>query len=251
MPRASRLGLHGWVWSTACGLVAYAALAIWWNAGALTDASEDLSGVSAQVKAELGVVNLADGGLPASFEPDGNLMPQVTVGPYRKAVAEFGSPTPTRTGADDRYGAVLDAMLLRGRPIEVSSAPQPAALLMLGKGCQRSALGPYRPSALFALTAAHFRHHCPSRYEHCLAGQVLCSNVPRGTSHHDRPRKDGRPHMVDRTDWGPLDPRGHAGSPAGCCRLGRHRLSGQDRRQVVGRLNGPEKPERHREEWCP
>ena len=135
----------------ACGVVAYAAFSIWWNAGALTNASEGLAGVTAQVKAELGAVSLAGDALPASFQPDGVQMPQVTVGPYRKAVAAFGSPAPTRRGAGDRYGAALDAMLLRARPIEVSSVRHPATLLTVGKGCRRSTLGPYRPSAVFAL----------------------------------------------------------------------------------------------------
>jgi hypothetical protein len=135
----------------ACGVVAYAALAIWWNAGALTDASRGLGGVSAQVKAELGAVTLAGAALPASFQPDGARMPQVTVGPYMKAVAEFGSPTPSPTDVGDPYGAVLDAMLLRGRPIEVSPVRDPDKALTVGKGCLRSTLGPNSPTVMFTL----------------------------------------------------------------------------------------------------
>jgi hypothetical protein len=135
----------------ACGVVAYAALAIWWNAGGLTGASGGLGAISAQVKAELGVVTLARGALPAAFQPDGARMPQVTVGPYLKAVAQFGSPTPTPTNVGHRYGTVLDAMLLRGRPMEVSPIPFPDKTLTAGKGCQRSVLGPSSPTVVFTL----------------------------------------------------------------------------------------------------
>ena len=135
----------------ACAVVAYAVLAIWWNAGTLTEASGDLGAVSAQVNAELGAVTIAGAALPASFQPDRSRMPQVTVGPYMKAVAQFGSPTPRPTHAGDPYGAVLDAMLLRGRPIQVAPVRHPDKALTAGQGCRRSVLGPTSPTMVFTL----------------------------------------------------------------------------------------------------
>jgi hypothetical protein len=42
-------------------------------------------------------------------------------------------------------------MLLRGRPMEMSTVRDPDKSLTTGKGCQRSALGPNDPNAVFTL----------------------------------------------------------------------------------------------------
>ena len=68
------------------GVVAYAGLAIWWNASMLTVGDDGLASVSSQVQSELGAVVLAGSALPGRFQPDHVLMPQVTVGPYLDAV---------------------------------------------------------------------------------------------------------------------------------------------------------------------
>jgi hypothetical protein len=116
------------------GTVAYAGVAIWWNAGALEGSSAGLAGVSAQVSAELGAVALAGPALPEKFQPDPGAMPQVTVGPLLRAAADFGAPGDSRsmilsTGA----GSIVDAMLLRGRPIQIR--PQAILLPTTGVGC--------------------------------------------------------------------------------------------------------------------
>ncbi len=132
-------------------VVAFAALAIWWNAAPLASSATNLNGVSAQVETELRAVTLAGSALPATFQPNGSLMPQVTVGPYLKSVAAFGSPGGSLTNAPDPLGSIADAMLLRGRPMEVS-AGDPDSSPPVGKDCQRSALGPNRPNVSFTLS---------------------------------------------------------------------------------------------------
>ena len=132
-------------------VVAFAAVAIWWNAAVLTSGAAGLNGVSAQVETELGAVTLAGPALPATFQPDGTLMPQVTVGPYLKSVAAFGSPVGSVTDSAYPFGANVDAMLLRGRPMSVSPVSDPDAAQTSGKTCVRSSVGPNSQPVIFTL----------------------------------------------------------------------------------------------------
>ena len=138
----------------ACAVVAFAAVAIWWNAGALTQARGGLAAVSSQVRAELGAVMLAGPALPAAFRPNHSLMPQVSVGPYRSAVRAFGSPADSYgeiLGTSEPVRSSLDGMLLLGRPMEVSSTPGLDPAVTAGARCVRSALGPVHTSLTFNL----------------------------------------------------------------------------------------------------
>jgi hypothetical protein len=135
----------------ALAVVAFAAVAIWWNASTLTNGAAGLKGVSAQVETELGAVTLAQPALPVTFQPDGTLMPQVTVGPYLRSVAAFGSPVGSLADAANPMGASVDAMLLRGRPMDVSSASDPDADQTNDKRCVRSAISPGGQPVTFTL----------------------------------------------------------------------------------------------------
>lgn len=152
------VGTRAWVTvagtAAALGVVAYAAVAIWWNAGTLTSGSQGLAGVSSQVRSELGAVELAGSALPGTFQPDHALMPQVTVGPYLRAVREFGSSAASaqfilRPG--DPLGPTLDAMLLRGRPMDVSSGSNPPGILTTGDLCTDGVFGPGHPTLVVPL----------------------------------------------------------------------------------------------------
>jgi len=132
----------------AVGVVAYTAVAIWWNAGVLISSATNLNHISAQVDAELEGVTLAGHALPATFQPDGSFMPQVTVGPYLQSVAAFGSPVPSSPHVASPLGAIVDAMLLRGHPMEVSPAPNAATS---GQGCLRSPVDQQSPIVTFTL----------------------------------------------------------------------------------------------------
>jgi hypothetical protein len=138
----------------ASGVVAFAAVAIWWNAGELTKARGALAAVSSKVRAELGAVMLAGPALPATFHPDLSLMPQVSVGPYHRAVQAFGSPADSYRdilGKSEPMRASLDEMLLRGRPMEVLSTPGLDGLVTADDHCLRSLLGPETASSTFDL----------------------------------------------------------------------------------------------------
>jgi hypothetical protein len=157
---SSRQGRHAhgipasraWVGTVAAGgVVVYAALAIWWNAGVLVGSAAALNQVSAQVGAELDAVTLAGHALPATFQPDGTYMPQVSVGPYLQSVAAFGSSLPSSFHVTGPIGATLDAMLLRGRPMEVSPISDPGQTLMTGRGCVQFPLSPQNQTITFTL----------------------------------------------------------------------------------------------------
>ena len=146
------IGTPAWVMAAstaaAMGVVAYAAVAIWWNAGTLTAGSGGLAGVSSHVRSELGAVVLAGSALPGTFQPDHVLMPQVTVGPFLKAVSEFGSPGTDPhdiAGPGDLSGAALDAMLLRGRPMQISPVRPPMGVTTSAETCARNSVGPGHP----------------------------------------------------------------------------------------------------------
>ena len=134
------------------GVVAYAGAAIWWNAGILSDGSANLTGVSNQVRAELGAVVLAGSALPANVQPDPQLMPQVQAGPFQAAAAAFGSPGDSRRNLEDRadpYGALVDAMLLRGRPMTVTRTSVP----VLATACSTLPVAAGAPAQSFDLRA--------------------------------------------------------------------------------------------------
>lgn len=151
-----RHAVHMPAWTVRAGavaalcVVAFAAVAIWWNAATITSGAAGLRGVSSQVETELGAVRLAGTALPATFQPDGSLMPQVTVGPYLQSVASFGSPVGPLTDAANPLGADVDAMLLRGRPMHVSRVPGPDNDGQAGR-CQHPTLGPDSATVLFTL----------------------------------------------------------------------------------------------------
>ena len=138
------------------GVVAYAGLAIWWNASVLTAGDGGLASVSSQVQSELGAVVLAGSALPGRFQPDHVLMPQVTVGPYLDAVGEFGSSgasTQDILRSGDPLGATLDAMLLRGRPMEIAPPSEFSSVPAAGDQCTVSPVGPRGSTPTFRLSS--------------------------------------------------------------------------------------------------
>jgi hypothetical protein len=150
IPRAT----SGWariaVTTVVTGLVAYTGAAIWWNANTLTRGSTALTAVSSQVRAELGAVELAGPALPGDFQPDRILMPQVSVGPYLRAVSEFGSldgSTQAVLRPDNQLGAALDGMVLRGRPIDISAiVPGFPLLAHIDDTCTSTVVSPGDPA---------------------------------------------------------------------------------------------------------
>jgi len=110
----------------AAGLVAVVslcAIVVWANATPLEAGSATLHGASASVGPELAAVQRAGTALPDSFQPDTTFMPQVVIGTYLRAVAQFGSPAPALgSGTADSYLESADLLLLRGRPIVVEPA---------------------------------------------------------------------------------------------------------------------------------
>jgi hypothetical protein len=72
------------------------------NSYTLLDGSEGLRSDSALVKADLRAVELAGNRLPANFQPVLVDAPQISVGPYLRAVAALGSPA-------DSYAQLLAA----------------------------------------------------------------------------------------------------------------------------------------------
>ena len=157
--RKARLpgGAPTWVRMTAAsaiaGIVVYAGIAIWWNSSKLTTGSARLAVVASQVRPELGAIVLAGSALPENFQPDQTLIPQVTVGPYLKAVREFGPSGATAQAVrhpDNPVGANLDAMLLRGQPMKISSALEPR-ILTPGEQCTQSPIGSTEPTVTFRL----------------------------------------------------------------------------------------------------
>jgi hypothetical protein len=132
-------------------IAAYAGLAIWWNSGTLADGSLGLSEASSQVGSELGAVVLAGPALPTSFRPDTTAMPQVTVGPFLRAVRAFGSPGDSRHTIETSQApltSVVDAMLLRARHMEVSADPRP----LPSDRCEQRSVGEGSPSPTFTLS---------------------------------------------------------------------------------------------------
>jgi hypothetical protein len=122
----------------------WAGLSLWWNAGPVADWSTFLTGVSTVFRAELGATTVAGRALPATFQPDRVLGPQVTAGPYDRAVAAYGSP------GDDLgqlealpagLGTQVDAMLLRGRPFTVRPRPVPPPAARSCRAMGRTASG--------------------------------------------------------------------------------------------------------------
>ena len=104
-------------------IVAYAGLAIWLNAPVLTNARNLLARASSQVRVELGAVVLAGSPLPAHFQPDRRYVPQVTVGPFLRAVAAYGSPADSKhdiLAAGQTLRSKADMVLLRGRPFKIA-----------------------------------------------------------------------------------------------------------------------------------
>jgi hypothetical protein len=134
------------------GIVAYAALAIWWNASSLISGDGGLAQNSAVVQAELGAVALAGHVLPSTYRPNTLGMPQVKVGPFLRAVATFGSPGESRGAIESEPGPIrsaVDAMLLRGRPLTVSRTE--GLTSDTAHHCQRHTLGSTDPTLTFTL----------------------------------------------------------------------------------------------------
>lgn len=101
--------LLGIVWF----FVAVAALA---NFGPLRDGSRYLQDWSRYLRAELGALELAGPATRSAFAPDVGRAPDITAGPYFKAVRQYGSPASSaseiaRTGEAQRQAA--DSVLLQ------------------------------------------------------------------------------------------------------------------------------------------
>ncbi len=137
----------------AIAVVAFSAVAIWRNASTLTAGRDGLAGVSSSVRAELGAVVLAGHALPPTFQPDQNLMPQVSVGPYLRVVQEFGSSGDSRQeilGSGTSLRVMVDTMLLRGRPMEITPVLDP----LRGPtthDCLQAPIGSAHPTVTFSL----------------------------------------------------------------------------------------------------
>jgi hypothetical protein len=104
-------------------VVAYSALAIWWNSSTLVAGADGLGDTASLVHAELGAVTLARPPLAARFRPDTITMPQVSVGPFMRAVSAFGSPGDTLTqlkASGEPTRAAIDTMLLESGNMQVS-----------------------------------------------------------------------------------------------------------------------------------
>jgi hypothetical protein len=128
-------------WAIASGVVAYAGLAIWWNAAPLGAGDGALRSVSTSVRAELGAVVLAGRALPADYQPDGTLMPQMTVGPFLRAVKAFGTPADDLGTIEEMSASSLstiDEMLLKGHPLEVAPTGTPSGRI---SACTTHAFG--------------------------------------------------------------------------------------------------------------
>ncbi|MGI8730250.1 MAG: hypothetical protein ACR2LK_09725 [Solirubrobacteraceae bacterium] len=86
------------------------------NLGDLRDGANSLRETTGSLRAALAAVELAGDAVPATTAPESTAAPQVTAGPYRKLVADLGSPVggPANVLADGPASAVaVDAALAR------------------------------------------------------------------------------------------------------------------------------------------
>ena len=155
-PRHQRSNPPSWIpvvaWLAIAGIVAYAGLAIWWNASSLDSGASGLAENSAVVRAELGAVVLAGPALPSAYRPDTFTMPQVSVGPFLRAVAAFGTPGDSQRDLENQPRTLLsalDAMLLRGRSLMVSETGTPSS--DAANQCQQRPLGTVDPTVNITL----------------------------------------------------------------------------------------------------
>jgi hypothetical protein len=209
------------------GVVAYAGVAIWWNTSALTAGDDGLAGVSSQVRSDLGAVVLAGSALPGSFRPDQVLMPQVTVGPYLKAVGEFGSSGSSPQDilhAGNQLRANLDAMLLRGRPMEIEPVSEVPSILTTGDRCTVTPVGPGDPTPTIRLPSRGAFVTAPQGANLAVRVKSLSSTFPErslatitaGTT--DLVRWSVRPTAIRwEVELTPVPAPGPAGSVATVC----------------------------------
>ena len=136
LPAVSRSGSRHLVSARVLGdvaavvVVAYAAQAILWNSTILVAGAGGLVLDAQIVRAELAAVQLAGPALAPTFRPDRTRMPQVHAGPYRAAVAAWGSPADSPASLGHLAPALrarVDSVLLRGLPIPVVSVPPSSA----------------------------------------------------------------------------------------------------------------------------
>jgi hypothetical protein len=174
-PRWARIVAGG----AALVVVAFVPLAIWWNSDVLNSGGAGLSAADTQVRAEQGALVLAGSTLPAGYQPDNVVMPQVTVGWFLKAVAQFGSPgdsadTLKKAGAATR--TAIDNMLLRGRPMSVTSAtPASGAAENL---CEFRPVGGGEPPLVVKLPASGIRVTAPPTAGLAIRVKWLSSAFP-------------------------------------------------------------------------
>jgi len=130
VPAVARSGSRHWWSATVVGdaaavvVVAYGALAIFWNSTIMVAGAGGLV-LDAQIaRAELAAVQLAGPALAPGFRPDEAVMPQIYTGPYLAAVAAWGSPADSPASLGHLAPALrahVDSVLLRGLPMHVVS----------------------------------------------------------------------------------------------------------------------------------
>jgi hypothetical protein len=181
-PDTSPQWVRGIALAATVGIVAYAGLAIWWNSGSLTDGRNGLLRVSSRVRPELGAVVLAGSALPPNFRPDPAYMPQVSVGPFLRAVTAFGSPAEGKqeiTASGQASTSTLDTLLLRGRPIRISRT---ADLPISAAGeCERYNVTVSSQVPVFTLPRGGVRVSAPRAAAIAIQARSLSRSFPSGT----------------------------------------------------------------------
>ncbi len=178
------------------GIVAYAGLSIWWNSSSLTEGRNGLLRVSSRERTELGAVALVGSALPQHFRPDPNYMPQVSVGPFLRAVTAFGSPVESKrdiTASGLGSTSTLDGLLLRGRPIRTSgTADLP---LSAGGDCERYAVNRVSQVPDFTLPRRGVRVSAPQAAALAIRARSLSHSFP------SRPLDTIPPGATRRIEW--------------------------------------------------
>jgi hypothetical protein len=133
-------------------LVAFGALA---NFAKLREGSLYLQDTSGYVAAELGALELTGNTAPAAYRPDPVRAPPVVAGPYRKAVADLGSPADSPVEISTRpepYRQAADTVLLQALrigPFSRGAIPEtgvpPAVAAVEGAAVQRGPCVTFRP----------------------------------------------------------------------------------------------------------
>ena len=158
-------------------VIGYVGLAIWWNSDALRSGSSALNQSESQIRAEEGVLDLAGSSLPPKYQPDPVEMPQVTVGPYLRAAAAFGSPGDSRRiimASDEVLRSSIDAWLLKGQPMEFSG---PSAGQGAGR-CTRLPLGGRAHAPTFELPTQGAQITAPDDAELAVRVKSFATDFP-------------------------------------------------------------------------